>query len=200
MQSSTVSSTQQQGIFSAAPQRAATAQGGRRHLSLPPPCEAAGPTASRFPFRAAGRFRCRTCRLRPWRHATRVSWGACRHDSFDISFGWWSFLTFHFLQWSGLSKIRHSWLRRTDRAVRQSRVFYLARATAAGPGEITCFAGDSGSSWRFHMAAGVELGGQAVLGLVEPCVSAFVLYAVATNGIPRNLSESKCSRAARIVT
>ena len=106
MQSSTVSSTQQQGIFSAAPQRAATAQGGRRHLSLPPPCEAAGPTASRFPFRSGHNFRRATCRHPLWRQATRVTWGACRHSTFDNPFTGWSFLTFHPSKWSILSKIR----------------------------------------------------------------------------------------------
>ena len=86
-------------------QRAATHRGGTFHVSVPPPAEAAGPAASRFPFRAAGRFRRSTCRLRPWRHATRVAWGACRHGSFAISLGRWSFLPFHSSKWSDMSKI-----------------------------------------------------------------------------------------------
>ena len=73
---------------------------------MPPALVAAGPTPARFPFWTGREIRPATCRLRPWRQVPRVAWGACRHGSFDNSFGRWSFLTFHPTKWSVLSKIR----------------------------------------------------------------------------------------------
>ena len=79
---------------------AASVGGGTCHVILPPRPVAAGPTTRRFPFSSSAEFRSGTCRLRQWRHVTRVAWGTCRHCIFDISFVGWSFLTIHSPGWS----------------------------------------------------------------------------------------------------
>jgi hypothetical protein len=96
---------------------AATAGGGKLHVSVPPLPWRQGPqpavsvngrrTAPAAGQRDATRYGGRACRHSRRRHPPRVAWLACRHGTFAICTEEWSFLPFHWGRWSFLTKIRN---------------------------------------------------------------------------------------------